>query len=71
VTRPIRARHIDGGLVVVEVFKLVSIDCDDPQCGDSTWDHYCTARSEERWVEVNARPLWPNEAAELALELNP
>jgi dCMP deaminase len=26
----------------VEV-EMVAGDCADPQCGDSTWDHYCTA----------------------------
>lgn len=24
----------------------VSVSCDDPQCGDSTWDHYCNEGSE-------------------------
>lgn len=25
---------------------LVFVDCDDPQCGDSTWDHECNAGSD-------------------------
>lgn len=41
-----------------------NIPCDDPQCGDSTWDHECNAR-------IETRPTGAAKIALAALSANP
>jgi len=51
-----------------------TLDCDDPQCGDSTWDHNCTAGLKCRECDgkgfiVEAAPPEPPGAREALLEV--